>query len=221
MASTSRTGLSFRDRSAVTGSKAEVTEMQRRAVLRAGVWRAGGALSIGAVIAGAVLFWGVWRGEALGQSGTRGSGSARRYAAQPASVPFERKFWDWLQSVHYRNWAPVPGQTGEATAGQSPHGAFVKMYLNRTAAGHPNELPNGSIIVKENYGPDGKTLMAVTVMYRSRGFDPQHGDWYWVKYGADGTVAYKNAMKLAGRVKGCIECHQGADGGDWAFFNDR
>lgn len=46
---------------------------------------------------------------------------------------------------------------------------MLKMYLNRKAVGRPEELPNGSIVVKENDGPDGDTLMAITVMYRSTG----------------------------------------------------
>ena len=99
------------------------------------------------------------------------------------------------------------------------------MYLNRTAAGNPKDLPNGSIIIKENYGPDKKTLMAVTVMYRSKGYNPQAGDWYWAKYNPDGTIAKmppeKGSMKIAGKAKGCIMCHgETAEGNDFAFFND-
>lgn len=99
------------------------------------------------------------------------------------------------------------------------------MYLNRTAAGRAKELPHGSILIKENYGPDQKTLMAVTVMYRSQGYNPDGGDWYWVKYNPDGTIANappdKGSMPLKGKVQGCIMCHSGADGQDFAFFNDQ
>ncbi len=160
--------------------------------------------------------------QVAAQSGSRGSGSR---AVRQDNRPFEAKFWDFLISARYMNWAPVPGQTDDLYKGGSPHGAFLKMYLNRTAAGRPKELPNGSIIVKENYGPDGKTLMAITVMYRTKGYNPQGGDWYWVKYNPNGTVAVappeKGSMPLAGRPGGCIKCHgEGAAGNDFAFFND-
>jgi hypothetical protein len=110
------------------------------------------------------------------------------------------------------------------SAGDSPHGAFLKMYLNRTAAGNPKKLPNGSIVIKENYGPDQKQLMAVTVMYRAKGYNPKGGDWFWVKYNPNGTVARTppemGSMPIAGKAAGCINCHSGAVDDDFAFFND-
>jgi len=137
---------------------------------------------------------------------------------------FEAQFWDYLQGAKYTNWAPGPGQNGDVYEGQSPHGAFLKMYLNRKAIANSAELPLGSVIVKENYGDDKKTLMAITVMYRAKGYNAEGGNWYWVKYNPDGTVAKappaKGGMTLAGKVKGCISCHGDADGDDFSFFND-
>ncbi|MCH7728414.1 MAG: hypothetical protein IH991_18340, partial [Planctomycetes bacterium] len=95
--------------------------------------------------------------------------------------PFEVRLWNWLQQSKYKNWAPAPEQTADFYPGESPHGAFLKMYLNRTAVADPKNLPHGSLIVKENFDKD-KKLMAVTVMVRSKGFDPEHNDWVWVKY---------------------------------------
>ena len=177
------------------------------------------------------------------QSGTRGSGSGtmqrgsgtmQRYqqgssrqnggAMRGVDNSFERKFWDWMKRVEYRNWAPGPGKPTAAYPGQSPHGAFVKTYLNRTAAGNAKTLPQGSIIVKENYGKDAKTLMAVTVMYRAEGFNPEAKDWYWVKYDPNGNVMRtppeKGNMRIAGKFKSCIDCHAGAEGNDYSFIND-
>ena len=98
------------------------------------------------------------------------------------------------------------------------------MYLNRKAAGNPGELPDGSNIIKENYAADGETLAAITIMYRSKGYNPVSGDWYWAKYNPDGTVAMRPTeqapIRLAGKPNGCTECHGGADSGDFVFFND-
>jgi len=139
--------------------------------------------------------------------------------------PFPARFWDYLAEAHYENWAPAPGQGLDVYPGQAPHGAFLKMYLNRVAASDPKNLPYGSIIVKENYGKDKTTLMAVTVMYRVKGFDPEHNDWYWVKYNRDGSVAQtppgKGRKPIAGRFKSCIDCHSGAQGNDLVFVNDK
>jgi len=179
------------------------------------------------------LLAGIWlllesEDQVAAQSGSRGSGSrggSNSSGGFQNSRPFENQLWTYLRSQKYENWAPVPGKNAGFSKGESPHGAFLKMYLNRTAAGNPRELPNGSIIIKENYGPDQKTLMAITVMYRSKGYNPNGGDWYWAKYNPDGTIARmpasKGSMKIVGKAQGCITCHgEGAEGKDFAFFND-
>ncbi len=58
--------------------------------------------------------------------------------------------------------------------------------------------------------PD-KTLGAVTVMYRVKGYDSDAGDWFWAKYKADGSI------EKEGKVAGCIGCHTAAIGNDWIF----
>ncbi|MCA9063106.1 MAG: cytochrome P460 family protein [Planctomycetaceae bacterium] len=154
------------------------------------------------------------------QSSNRIQSSSPTQMAQPRAS-FEERLWDWLQKSQYRNWAPPAGQSGEAIPGENPHGALVKLYANRTAVANAETLPNGSVIIKENFGPDGTTLMAVTLMYRTQGFDPEHGDWYWAKYEADGRVSQMNGMPIAGKVGMCIECHGSAEGNDYSFTNDR
>lgn len=160
-------------------------------------------------------------------SGTRvpvGSVQSNGSSTRMVQKSYEARFWDWMKDVQYRNWGPAPGQGAAAYEGQSPHGDFLKMYLNRTALTNPANPPDGSIIIKENYTTDGKTLAAVTVMYKVKDFHPEHGDWYWVKYNADGSVARtppeKGSRRIAGKFTGCIECHAAAKGGDYVFFND-
>jgi hypothetical protein len=159
-------------------------------------------------------------GSAVQGSANRAANQTRMNPATAAKETFESKFWRYLNDARYREWAPVHGTSGAAYAGQSPHGAMLKMYLNRKAAGLPDQLPTGSVIVKENYAADGKTLMAVTTMFKASKYDPDGSGWYWTKYNPDGSVAAKDGQRLAGRVSGCIECHSGAAGGDHAFFND-
>ncbi len=150
------------------------------------------------------------------QSGTRIGGTK---GANPQPT-FEQKLWDYLKGARYENWAPMPGKSDGFLPGQSPHGDFLKLYVNRTAAGNPKELPHGSIVVKENYGADKKTLMAITIMYRSKDFDPANRDWYYVKYEPNGQVSQMQGMRVSGKVKMCIDCHAGAKDGDFVFTND-
>lgn len=161
--------------------------------------------------------------KTLFPQGAETQGSSLSGSSSSETVPFEKKFWRYLSANNYKNWAPVPGQSGDFTAGQQPHGKLIKMFLNRTAAGNVNALPAGSIIVNENYSED-KSLQSITVMYKNAGYNPGSGDWYWVKYNPDGSVPFAppeaGSMKLAGRVKACIECHAGAGGSDFTFFND-
>ena len=111
----------------------------------------------------------------------------------------------------YQQWSLFPGK-GKLYKGQHPHGALLTTYVNDVALKGINNrvgvLDNGAIIVKENYMPD-KTLGAVTVMYRVKGYDPDAGDWFWAKYKADGSIAKE------GKVAGCIGCHTAVIGNDW------
>lgn len=124
--------------------------------------------------------------------------------------------WSYLQEADYRGeWEYYPGM-GELYEGQEPHGMLLTTYVNERAReailDSAGSLPDGAVVVKENYKPDS-TLAAVTVMYKKRGYDPQHNDWYWVKYLPDGSV--DNEGKAAGRVPGCIQCHGGMADNDY------
>ena len=119
----------------------------------------------------------------------------------------------YLDEADYQNnddWSLFPGST-EMYAGTDPHGMLLTTYVNSAAfnaieAGETT--PSGSILVKENYSPEGN-LGAITVMYKVSGYNPDHDDWYWLKELADGTV------EKEGMVMGCQECHQ--DVSDYIF----
>ncbi len=112
--------------------------------------------------------------------------------------------WEFITNTsRYQDWKMFPGK-GKFYQGIAPHGMLLTTFVNDTAFGAlkigTTPLPNGSILVKENYKPD-KTLMAITVMLKKKDYYPEHGDWFWAKYGPDGTI-----MK-EGKVAGCIGCH--------------
>lgn len=130
----------------------------------------------------------------------------------------------WSRISGYRTWQSPAGMSG-FQKGRSPHGKYLKYYLNSIAARDP--LAPGAIVVKENYmGKSDSMLGPVTAMEKIPGYDPADGDWFWVKFNPRGEVM-KNpmGMSLAGKVakgmkKGCIACHANAGGGDFLFVND-
>jgi hypothetical protein len=140
------------------------------------------------------------------------SGSVTETAGLPA--PNGKALWTYMtEDDPYLGWGFWPGHIG-MYPGKSPHGAHLKLYANSIALKAAREgkpMPYGSILVKENYGKDQKTLVAVTPMYKVKGFNPDGGDWFWAKYGPEGKI-----MK-AGKVEGCINCHRVRRDQGWIF----
>jgi len=125
-----------------------------------------------------------------------------------------KKLWSYITKINpYLGWGFWPGYVG-IYPGKSPHGAYLKLYANTIALKAAREgklMTYGAILVKENYGKDKKTLMAITPMYRIKGYNPEGGDWFWAKYEPNGKVL------KAGKVKGCIDCHSMQKTNDWLF----
>ena len=122
--------------------------------------------------------------------------------------------WQYITAVNpYTGWGYWPGKVG-VYEGTRPHGAKLILYANGPAlkaAREGTSMPHGAILVKENYGVDGKKLMAVTPMYKVEGYNPDAGDWFWAKY--DGV----GAVQKEGKVGGCINCHRAKAAADWIF----
>lgn len=114
----------------------------------------------------------------------------------------------------YEQWGTWPSDQwndfGVNLVSGAPHGNVVHIYVNDIAleAGDnfDGSLPEGSIIVKENYvGTDPQNpgeLDALTIMYKVEGFNPDAADWFWVKAKPDGSQ-----IDAEGAPDGCIACH--------------
>ncbi|MBI4294907.1 MAG: cytochrome P460 family protein [Chloroflexi bacterium] len=116
-------------------------------------------------------------------------------------------------TAQYTGWKMWPGKQA-LYPGTEPHGMLLTTYVTDGAFsainGKKGSISNGSIIVKENYMPD-KTLAAVTVMYKVKGYDPANNDWFWLKYAPDGTI------NVQGKAQGCIDCHGQARNNDFIW----
>ena len=176
--------------------------------------------------------------------------------------PFSGQLWNYLLSNNYKHWSPASGNQTDfyvsphrpISSGENPnhqtltvHKRWSKSYVNRKVNSNEDNLPIGSIVILENYHDD-KSLASISVMYKSKGFDPSAKNWFWVEYNPDGSVAtapqptdtitgksgvdadgipqtlaaktIAQPLKLQGRVSSCVQCHQQATGGDMVFFND-
>ena len=122
----------------------------------------------------------------------------------------------WMAMGDYKEW---PMKSG-FYPGKSPHGKVLRLYYNLVDVnGKPYH-----VIVKDNYDGDNasvetvsrspeKYLVSVTIMVqREEGYDPEDNNWFWAKYGKDGSLD-ENAqgVLMAGRIAkgmnvGCIHC---------------
>lgn len=164
----------------------------------------------------------------------QGSGSSRsdptpsRRESRRAQTPeeFQRGLWNYLvrEQSPYTRWSSLADKEG-LRPGEEPHGDFVRLFANKAAADDPQGLHHGSILVLENYSEDRRTRTAIDVIYRVKGYDAKHGDWYWIRYRENGQVATSPAAEggrpLAGKVQSCVECHSQAGGRDLVFSNDQ
>ncbi len=125
-----------------------------------------------------------------------------------------QRLWKYMTVENpYQKYSVWPGKEGiyESTM---PPGNNLKLFLNVLAqdavVNKKGLFPHGSLLIKEMY-TDDKKLYLITVMYKERGFHPEGNDWYWVKYKPDGEAV------LDGKVKLCIECHDGMKDNDYVF----
>lgn len=149
---------------------------------------------------------------ACGTQAANPSDQVEQVTELPETVGSE--VWAYLLGENYQEtWTLWPGK-GEKYPGAEPHGMLLTTYLNSTALDALNakagSMPDASIIVKENYMPDG-TLAATTVMYKVPEYNPEFNDWFWTKVKADGSI------EAEGKVAGCQACHGAKSSNDYVY----
>ena len=135
------------------------------------------------------------------------------HATMPEPNP--DKLWTYItQTSAYDTW-DFWADHMDLQPGAAPHGPYHKVYVNKRGLDSLSApVHYGTLIVKENYGDEmGKDLKAVTVMYKVKGYNPEAGDWFWVKY-TSGGVAEK-----FGKPEGCINCHASLADNDYIMVH--
>ncbi|HCO11833.1 MAG TPA: hypothetical protein DIT19_01220 [Desulfonauticus sp.] len=140
-------------------------------------------------------------------------GSVKVGLGEDFPSPEGKALWQYITRVSpYKNWSFWPNHQG-LQPGKAPHGPLHKVFVNsRGIESKKAPVLDRTIVVKENYGKD-KQLKAITVMYKVKGYAPQSGDWFWVKYSPQGKIDKE------GKVKGCIGCHQIHKYNDYIFLH--
>ena len=168
-----------------------------------------------------------WSTVALSQgSGSSRTDSPRSVQAQTArpQTPedFYSSFWNHLvkKDAAYNTWKSLAREKKTDDGVENPHSSVSRTYVNKIATDDAKALPIGSILVREDYDDKGKRK-SISVMYRVKDYDKDHGNWYWLKYQENGSIVRDAGNKaIAGKVASCIECHAKANGKDFAFSND-
>ncbi len=116
------------------------------------------------------------------------------------------------QESPYTDWEFWDDHMG-VQAGDAPHGPLHRIFINDTAREMQTApVSFGTIVVKENMDKSEK-LLALTVMYKVEGYNPEAGDWFWAKYSPTGEV------DKAGKLKGCISCHASVAENDFMYVH--
>lgn len=117
--------------------------------------------------------------------------------------------------IPYQEWGRFPRVEGVFPS-LAPHGPQARVLINgkveQAFANFTGSLPDGAIIVKENFGENtSEKESTLTVMQKVTGFNPQGGDWFWAMMTPQGEVLAEGA------IEGCIACHTRADDNDYVF----
>ncbi len=156
---------------------------------------------------------------------SQGSGSSRvdapRATRPQTPDEFHSAFWSHIvkPGAAYNTWKALAREKTDDGV-ENPHSTVSQTYANKVAADDPKNLPIGSVLVREDYD-DKRKRLSISVMYRVKAYDKDHGNWYWIKYLENGAVARgKDNKPVAGKVASCSDCHAKATGKDFAFSND-
>ena len=113
----------------------------------------------------------------------------------------------WAELQGYESWGRFDNQSATPVLSDDHSGNYVVSFYDEALLGWAleGEAPDGGVAVKEVYSaPDDTSPMALTVMQKVAGYDPEGGDWFWATYSMDGAV------QSAGAVSACSGCHSAA-----------
>lgn len=150
---------------------------------------------------------------------------------KPADIAYAEKLWPAL--VKERLVGPNR-ILARPTKGEQPHGALQQIV----AATATVDGVERRVVVKANHrgenlkeadvyaNPTASLTHYAIMAKREAGYDPNAADWFWVVYGADGSVTRHAGVAIAGRAdtgddRGCIGCHRKYGGQDFEMLTTK
>lgn len=131
--------------------------------------------------------------------------------SEPTDEERGEALWEAIQG--WEDWNQVEPWDGIRNSSDCTHGPYVQITYNDLAADNIGSTqPDGAIIVKRGHdAPDGSAPVGfVTVMQKIEGYDPDNGDWFWLRVSDDGTLSDTEL----GSASFCYGCHS-AGGQDY------
>ncbi len=122
------------------------------------------------------------------------------YQNERMPQPDGEQLWKYIsEKSNYKKWKHWP-ELNEMYEGESPHGTFLKLYVNDIAykaiKHGDRKMPDNSTSVKENYNKQ-KGLVSVTPVYKVKNYYPEAGNWFWAKYDINGENLTEGKLKAA------------------------
>ena len=96
------------------------------------------------------------------------------------------------------------------------HKKYITVFVN--PLGKESMLKNltfpvGSVIVKEKHlEPNGPTELSTVMIKRSKGFNPDCGDWEFATLGSSGKK-----VTSSGKIQSCMSCHMTQKNADFTY----
>jgi len=148
--------------------------------------------------------------------GTLVDQAAGSMAAAEEAQPSEMTASILADIAGYRSWPRFKeNRWPKKSAGHQ--GMYVLAHYNpkvgQAMAAGTKPLPEGSIIVKDNFADSGgQDLRSTTVMAKVK------GHWYFVRVRPNQAVAVSNGVPQEGfGLLGCVNCHKAAIANDYVF----
>ena len=145
-----------------------------------------------------------------------------------ADIGYAKELWSVLANGKVVGKDANPPKPSKS---QDPHGplssttyteAVVKGHRGKLAVQHNYRFAGGS--VADVVAKSTKHVSSVDVMFkREAGYDPDHNDWFWVKYDPSGnpTKGSDGASQVGQVVSPCVDCHAEQKGQDFLFRKKR
>jgi len=121
------------------------------------------------------------------------------------------------EDLSFEDWQDLPKLNAHRLESTS-HKAYIDIHINKLGikayVEQLDEFPVGTQIIKPLFSTKtSKKIHKLAIMVKKeKGFDTEHGDWWYGVYDAKGKEAWHQ-----GKIHSCIKCHETVKETDYLF----